>query len=140
MAAIKYYGCPCIVVDMGTATTIVVIDGKRTYLGGAFVPGVNLSLQALSAGASLLPAISISAPKKVISTNTVDCMRSGTVYGTAAMLDGIIERMEEELGERCKVIATGGLAHLIVPWCRREIILDDDLLLKGIWALWEKNS
>ena len=81
-----------------------------------------------------------SAPKKVIATNTVDSMRSGAVYGTAAMLDGMIERMEAELGEKCTVVATGGLASSIIPYCRREIICDDDLLLKGLWILYKKNK
>lgn len=139
VAAIRYYGAPCIVIDLGTATTAVLVDENRTFLGGAFFPGVNLSFGALTAGTSLLPAISITAPDKVIATNTVDSMRSGAVYGTAAMLDGLVERMEEEFGRKCTVVATGGLARCIVPYCRREMILDDDLLLKGIWTIWEKN-
>ena len=110
------------------------------YPGGAIIPGVNLSYGALAAGTSLLPSISITAPKKVIATNTVDSMRSGAVYGTAAMLDGMIERMEAELGEKCTVVATGGLASSIIPYCRREIICDDDLLLKGLWILYKKNK
>ena len=125
---------------MGTATTIVAIDRSRAYIGGAIIPGVNLSYGALAAGTSLLPSISITAPKKVIATNTVDSMRSGAVYGTAAMLDGMIERMEGELGEKCTVVATGGLASSIIPYCRREIICDDDLLLKGLWILYKKNK
>ena len=139
VAAIADYGAPCIVLDLGTATTITVIDKNRSFIGGAIVPGVDLSFSALSAGTSLLPDISITAPEKVISTNTVDCMRSGAVFGTASMIDGMIDRMESELGEPCTVVATGGLACRIVPWCRHEIVLDDDLLLKGLWTLWEKN-
>ena len=100
----------------------------------------NLSTYgALAAGTSLLPEISITPPKKCIATNTVDCMRSGAVFGTAAMIDGLIDRMEEELGMKCTVVATGGLASSIVPCCRHEIVCDDDLLLKGLWVLWEKN-
>ena len=126
VAAMETYGAPVIVLDMGTATTIV--------------PGVNLSYGALAAGTSLLPSISITAPKKVIATNTVDSMRSGAVYGTAAMLDGMIERMEAELGEKCTIVATGGLASSIIPYCRREIVCDDNLLLKGLWILYKKNK
>lgn len=140
VAATNYYGTPCIVLDMGTATTMVVIDQKGSYLGGAILAGVKLSLNALASGTSLLPDISISAPKKCIATNTVDSMRSGAVYGTAAMIDGMLERMEAELGMECRIIATGGLARFITPLCKREIICDDDLLLKGLWFLYQKNK
>lgn len=139
VAALHFYGAPVIVMDLGTATTITLIDGERAFRGGAILPGVKLSYRALSAGASLLPEIAIEPPKKVVSTNTVDCMRSGAVYGTAATLDGMIERMEAELGEKCAHVATGGLAKYIVPCCREEIVCDDDLLLKGLAVLWEKN-
>lgn len=140
VAAMVCYGTPVIVIDMGTATTMVVIDREGCYRGGAIFPGVRLSYGALSAGASLLPEISIVPPKKIIATDTVDSMRCGAVYGTAAMLDGMIARLEEELGEECKVVATGGLAGSITPHCRRKIICDDDLLLKGLWVLYEKNK
>ena len=139
VAAIRYYGPPLIVADLGTATTVTAIDELGNFRGGAILPGLKLSYQALSAGTSLLPDIAIAAPKKVVATNTVDCMRSGAVYGTAAMLDGLIDRMEEELGTPCTCVATGGLAAAIVPYCRRRIICDDDLLLKGLWVLYEKN-
>ncbi len=140
VAAIACYGAPLIVIDMGTATTMVVIDSENSYRGGAIFPGVRLSFKALSAGASLLPEISIVPPQRAVSTNTVDSMRCGAVYGTAAMLDGMIERMEAELGQRCTVVATGGLASSVTPYCRREIICDDDLLLKGLWILYQKNT
>jgi type III pantothenate kinase len=140
VAALTYYGAPCIVLDLGTATTITAIDRNRAFLGGAILPGVNLSYRALSSGTSLLPAISITAPPKAVATNTVDCMRSGAVFGTASMIDGMIDRMEEELGEKCTIVATGGIAHRIVPYCRHEVILDEDLLLKGLWTIWEKNT
>ena len=139
VAAMNCYGTPCIVMDMGTATTIVAIDAQNCYLGGAIFPGVKLSYAALSSGTSLLPDISITAPKKCISKNTVDCMRSGAVFGTAGMIDGMIDRMEQELGEKCKLIATGGIAKFVTPYCRHEIICDSDLLLKGLWILYKKN-
>lgn len=139
VAAMHFYGAPVIVLDMGTATTAVVVDGKNCYRGGAILPGVKLSYGALAAGTSLLPDISITPPKKCIATNTVDSMRSGAVFGTAATIDGLIERMEQELGERCTVVATGGLASSITPYCKREIVCDDDLLLKGLWYLYVKN-
>ena len=139
VGAVEYYGAPCIVLDLGTGTTITAIDKDQNFLGGAIIPGVKLSYNALSSGTSLLPSISISAPEKCIGTNTVDCMRSGAVFGTASMIDGMIERMTDEMGP-CKVIATGGLASSIVKECKTEIICDDDLLLKGLWEIYRKNS
>ena len=140
VAAMQFYGKPVIVLDLGTATTATVVDAGGNFRGGAILPGIKLSYGALAAGTSLLPHISITPPKKCMATNTVDCMRSGAVFGTAAMLDGMIERMEAELGEPCKVVATGGLAGSVTPFCKREIVCDDDLLLKGLWYLYEKNK
>ncbi len=140
VAAVHCVGAPVIVMDLGTATTITVIDKDGCFRGGAILPGVKLGMAALASGTSLLPDISIMAPKKVIGTNTVDCMRSAAVYGTAAAIDGMIDRMEEELGYPCAHIATGGLAQGIIACCRHEIACDDDLLLKGLWVLWEKNN
>ena len=139
VAAMESYGAPVIIMDLGTATTIVVVDENRCYRGGAILPGVKLSYEALAAGTSLLPDISIIPPAKVIGTNTVDAMRSGAVFSTAAALDGMIERIEDELGTPCAVVATGGLANSIAPYCKRKIICDDDLLLKGLWTLYAKN-
>ena len=140
VAAMTYYGSPVIVVDMGTATTMVVIDKDGCYKGGAIVPGLKLSYGALASGTSLLPDSSILPPKKVVATNTVDCMRSGAVYGTAALIDGMVERMEEELGYKCTVVATGGLAQSIVSHCKHELVFDGDLILKGLWTLYQKNT
>ena len=126
--------------DLGTATTITVVDKDGCFRGGAILPGVKLGYRALAAGTSLLPEISITPPKKAVATNTVDCMRSGAVFGTAAILDGMIERMEAELGYPCNLVATGGLASYITPYCKRQIVCDDDLLLKGLWVLWQKNK
>lgn len=140
VAAMHCYGTPCIVIDMGTATTLVVIDDKKRYLGGAIIPGVNLSYSALASGTSLLPHISITPPSKAIAANTVDSMKSGAVFGTAAMVDGMIDRFEAELGAKCTVIATGGLASSVVNCCNHDIICDDDLLLKGLWILYQKNK
>jgi type III pantothenate kinase len=133
VAASACYGAPAIVVDMGTATTLTVVDKNNCFRGGAIVPGVKLSYGALSAGASLLPDVSILRPKKVVGSNTVDCMRSGAVDGTAAMIDGMVARMEAELGYPCTVVATGGLAKDMVPCCARPgIIVDSELLLRGL--------
>ena len=139
IAAMNTYGCPAIVMDLGTATTMTVIDKDGCFRGGAILPGIKLGYRALAAGTSLLPDISITPPAKAVATNTVDYMRSGAVYGTAAILDGLADRMEAELGYPCRRIATGGLAAYIVPYCRNEIVCDDDLLFKGLWVLWEKN-
>ncbi len=139
VAAIACYGAPLIVIDMGTATTMVVIDNEGSYRGGAIIPGIKLSYGALSSGTSLLPDIAILPPKKVIATNTVDSMRSGAVYGTAAMLDGMIDRMEKEIGYPCTVVATGGLARTVVQNCSHDVVYDADLLLKGLWVLYDRN-
>lgn len=140
VGALSMYKPPIIIVDMGTATTIVAVDKDGAYIGGAIVPGVNLSFEALSQGTSLLPNISIEAPRKCIATNTVDSMKSGAVFGTAAMVDGMIDRMEEELGQSATVVATGGLSGGIIPYCKHEIKHEPDLLLNGLAILYQKNA
>jgi type III pantothenate kinase len=139
VAAIAHYGTPAIVLEFGTATSMVVVDAKNSYRGGVIMPGVRLGLQALSSGTSLLPDISLTAPAKVIGSNTADAMRSGAVYATASMIDGMIDRMEAELGCKCIVVATGQNAQEILVHCRREILYDENLLLKGLWVLYRKN-
>ncbi len=140
VAAAAHYGAPAIIIDMGTATTMTVVDKNSCFRGGVIIPGVKLSYEALSGGTSLLPDISILPPKKVIGSNTVNCMRSGAVFGTAAMIDGMLERMEAELGYPCTVVATGGLAKYVVPCCKRKnIVIDNELLLRGLWVLYGKN-
>ncbi len=139
VAAINEYGAPSIVVDMGTATTITVIDKDRNYIGGVIVPGVRTSLEALVSNTSQLPRVSLSSPEKYICTNTVDCMKSGIINGQAALVDGIIERFEEELGYSTTVVATGGLSKVIIPRCRREIILDNALMMKGLKVIYDRN-
>lgn len=140
VAAIAEYPVPLIVVDMGTATTICVIDDKKRYVGGVIMPGVLTSLDSLTARASQLSGIGLEAPKRVIGKNTIECMKSGVVFGNAACIDGMVERMEEELGQNATVIATGGLAKKIIPYCRHKMIMDDGLLLKGMQIIYEKNQ
>lgn len=140
VAALSAYKLPVIVFDMGTATTISVIDAKGSYLGGALFPGVALSMNALSRGTSQLPKVPIEPPEKVISANTIDCMKSGAIFGTASMVDGMIDRIEAELGSKCTVVATGGLSGRIVPFCKHEIIHDEYLLLRGLAIIYEKNT
>ena len=140
VAALAEYKPPLLVVDMGTATTMIALDAKGNFLGGSIFPGVKISAEALSGKTAQLPAISLEAPKKAIGRNTVDCMRSGLMMGTAAMLDGMIERMEEELGSPATVVATGGIARFVIPMCRRKMIYDKDLLLKGLRILYDNNK
>ena len=140
VAALDEYGAPAIVVDMGTATTITVIDKDRNYVGGVIIPGVRSSLEALVSNTSQLPRVSLSSPDKYICTNTVDCMKSGIINGPAAMVDGMIERFEDELGYKTTVVATGGLSKVIIPKCHHDIILDNALMMKGLKVLYDKNK
>ena len=139
VAALAEYKAPLILIDMGTATTVEVVEPENVYMGGVIFPGVKVSLDALTSRAAQLPGISLDNPGKVIGKNTVDCMRSGMMYGTAAMLDGLIDRIGEELGHSSTIIATGGLAQFITPLCRHEILLEKDLLLKGLNLIYKKN-
>ena len=140
VAALAQYPVPLVIIDMGTATTLSVIDGKKQYIGGIIVPGPRISLDALTSRASQLSGISLEAPKHVVGKNTIECMKSGIVYSNAAALDGIIDRIEEEIGSETTVIATGGLAKSIIPHCKRKIIMDEELMLKGLYIIYEKNK
>lgn len=139
VAGLRYYGAPIILIDMGTATTISVVDDKKNYIGGMILPGVKVSLESLVDRTSQLPRISLEAPKKVIGKNTIDCMKSGIIMGQASCIDGMIERIWDELGYKAPVVATGGLAGHIVPCCKKEIICDDELTLKGLGIIYQKN-
>jgi type III pantothenate kinase len=140
VAAIAQYGAPCIIWDLGTATTVSVVDKSGAFRGGAIMAGVNTALNSLIATTSLLPRISTEAPANVIGTNSVASLQSGTVFGTAAMLDGMCDRIEQELGYPATVIATGGLGREIIPHCHRSIQYDDNLLLNGLRLVYEKNK
>ena len=139
VAALREHKAPLIVIDMGTATTIVVVDKDGAFIGGSISPGVKISLDALTERTALLPGLQLDQPKKAIGRNTIDCMRSGIMLGNACMLDGLVERMEEELGYKTTVIATGGIAKFVVPMCKREMIYDKDLLVKGLAVLYREN-
>ena len=139
VAALHKHKPPLILIDMGTATTVSVLDEKGGFLGGAIMAGVNLSLNALNSGTSQLPKIDLHNPGKVIGRNTDECMKSGAVYGTACMIDGMIDRVEKELGRKTTVIGTGGLAPVIMRHCTHEILLEDDLLLLGLGVIYQKN-
>ena len=140
VAALQEHEAPLIIVDMSSTTTMSVLDKNGTLIGGSIGPGVKMSLDALTDRTALLPGLQLDQPKKVIGRNTTDCMRSGVMLGAACMVDGMVERMEQELGYRATVIATGGIARFIVPMCRREIIYDKDLLVKGLAALYRENT
>ena len=140
VGAMMDYELPAIVLDMGTATTITVVDKGNKYLGGAIVPGVALSINALSAGTSLLQKVPIEAPEKCICTTTTQSMQSGAVFGNAAMIDGMIQRFEEELGCAVSVVATGGIASKIIPYCHRHVVYDENLLLRGLGIIYKKNK
>ena len=139
VAAISKYGCPCIIWDLGTATTVSVVDGDGAFRGGAIMPGVGTSLDSLVTKASLLPRIRVEAPERVIGTNTIDSMKSGTVFGTAAMVDGMSHRIETELGVTATVVVTGGLGREIAANCQHETVYDSRLLLDGLRLIYVKN-
>jgi type III pantothenate kinase len=153
VAALEQYKPPVMIVDMGTATTISVVDKNRNYIGGCIMPGVNVSLEAISNKTAQLPHISLEKPKSAIGKNTIDCMRSGVLYGNAAMIEGcierndnmkfasdIVERMEEEIGQKANVVVTGGLGKNIAALCKRQFDYDPELLIKGMYIIYKKNS
>ncbi len=139
VAARAKYKTPIAIVDMGTATTLSLVMNDNEYMGGMIIPGLWTSMNALSANAAQLPYIDLTGPAKLIGTNTVDCMRSGAINGTAAMLDGLLDRLEDELGEAVTPILTGGLSGLIAPACRHPFRLEPDILIDGLMILYEKN-
>lgn len=139
-AAQNMFSLPCVVISMGTATAMFVIDKEKRMLGGSIAPGVSISLDALTSHGALLPAISLTAPKNIIGKNTDESIRSGVVLGTACMIDGMISKIENEINEKCTVVATGGIAPMIVDSCSHDIILKDDLILEGLRIIYQKNS
>ncbi len=141
IAAIAKYPLPCLIMDLGTATKISVLDSTGAFRGCTISPGVEISIMALSNGASQLPHISLESPTHTIGTNNIDCMRAGIVYGTADMLDGLCDRIEKELKVPVKtVVATGGIAKEIISHCKRDVILNNDLLLEGLKLIYDKNN
>lgn len=139
VAALRAHNPPMVVIDLGTATTMSVLDESGAYLGGCVCPGVQLSLDALTGNTSLLPGIQLDRPRCAIGRNTADAMRSGIMMGTASMLDGMIDRFEEELGMKCTVVMTGGIGRFIAPLCRHALVYDRDLVMKGLALLYREN-
>ncbi len=138
--AFEKYGGPLIMIFMGTATVIAYVDANRVYHGGVIAPGVGISLDALTSKGALLPAVDLQAPKKAIGTNTVDCIRSGVVNGSACMIDGMVERFAQETNTPCKIIATGGLAPQIIRSCKHEIVYDENIILEGLRGIYWRNK
>lgn len=139
VAALAEYKPPLAIFDMGTATTLSVVGESGAYLGGMIMPGLRISVDALSARAAQLPYIHLEDPKGIIGRNTVDCMQAGAIYGSAAMIDGLIGRVEEALGQPVTAVVTGGLMSVVHSYCRRPVHYDPDLLLKGLNLLYKKN-
>ena len=140
VASLNLYGAPSVTVDMGTATKIMALDKSGAFCGVSIIPGVNIGLKALASGTAQLPQISLEAPPSPLGKNTADCMRSGVVFGNASMIDGMIDRIEDELGYRTTVVATGGLSGIVIPYCRHDIIIEPRLLLMGLKLLYDKNA
>lgn len=140
VAAVSKFGSPCVVWDLGTATTVSVVGENNTFLGGAIMAGVATAVKSLVSNASLLFDVSMEAPKSVIGANTTACMQSGCIYGTAAMIDGMNRRIFNELGYETPIVVTGGLARDILPHCQGRLYYDDNLLLEGLRIIYEKNK
>lgn len=140
VAAHNLYGSPALIIDMGTATKMMVINQKGAFTGVSIIPGVMMGLNALSEGTAQLPKVSLEAPSLVVAKNTADCMKSGVIYGNASMVDGMIDRINEEVGETLPVYATGGMAKAIIGHCKHKITLDEYLILKGLNILYNKNN
>ena len=140
-AAATEYETPLAVVDMGTASTVFLLDKDLVLAGGTIHPGIGIELNALSSKTSLLPRIStVEIPERVLGQNTNECILSGVVYGHAGMIDSILDHMEEEIGSEINAVATGGLGRYVTPVCRHKLIYDESLLIKGLDLLYKMNS
>jgi type III pantothenate kinase len=140
VAGYEKAGGPCVIVDFGTAVTHDIVSADGEYLGGVIFPGIEISLDALSERAAALPKIDLVEPRTLIGKSTVDAIRSGVLFGFAAMVDGIVGRLREQLGAELHTLATGGLAPLVVPYCDSIDGVDDQLTLTGLRLIWERNQ
>lgn len=140
VAAIAEYPMPCVIIELGTAIAMGILDNHGNYVGGIICPGPMVSQEALARGAAMLSNVSITAPPQVICKSTNTCAQSGIVHGSAAMIDGLISRVEAELGESVSVVVTGDWADTIIPYCKREnMITDKELTMHGLWLIYKKN-
>lgn len=140
VAAHNLYGSPSLIVDMGTATKMMVVNEKGAFIGVSIMPGVLMGLNSLAENTAQLPKVGLEAPGLIVGKNTSDSMRSGIVFGNASMIDGMIDRIKEEVGADLAVYATGGNAHHIIPHCKHTIRMDEYLVLKGLHLIYKKNS
>lgn len=140
VAANTLYSAPSLIIDIGTATKMIVTNNNGAFIGVSIIPGVVMGLNALSNGTAQLPQVGLEAPATVIGKNTVDCMKSGVIFGHASMMDGMVERINREVGEELPVIVTGGYASVIVPHCEHKMTIDEHLVLKGLNIIYNKNK
>ena len=140
VAAHFIYGSPALIIDMGTATKMTVVDKNGAFIGASIMPGVMMGLSALADKTAQLPKVSLDTPGSVIAKNTADCMKSGIIYGNASMIDGMIERVKSEMKDDLSVYITGGSAPLIFPYCKSKMTLDVNLALKGLNIIYKRNS
>ena len=139
VATHNIYGSPSLIIDIGTATKMTVMNRKGAFIGTSIIPGVMMGLNALAEKTAQLPKISLDMPESVIAKNTADCMRSGVLFGNASLIDGMIDRITEEFGEELKVYATGGMASTVIPLCKHDIRVDEHLVSKGLNIIYHKN-
>lgn len=140
VAVHEHHACPALIIDMGTATKMTVLNNRGAFIGTSIIPGVMMGLDALSECTAQLPRISLDMPSSIIAKNTVDCMRSGVLFGNASMIDGMIDRITEETGEELNIYMTGGMANVIAPLCKHRMLIDEDLVLKGLNTIYQKNK
>ena len=140
VAANTLYSAPALIIDMGTATKMIVTNQNGAFIGVSIIPGVMMGLNALADGTAQLPKVSLEAPATVIGKNTVDCMKSGIVYGNASLIDGMIDRINREVGEELPVILTGGYADVVADHCQHKMSIDPFLVLKGLNIIYRKNK
>ena len=140
VAAYEKFKQPVLIIDMGTATKMMLVNADGAFLGVSIIPGVEIAVKALTSGTAQLPQISLDSPASIIGKNTNDSMKSGVIYGNASLIDGMIDRIAEEFGQMPALIATGGVSSDIIPFCKHEIMIDEYLVLEGLRIIYNKNE